>query len=296
MWHAFLVALGAGLWATDTIFRHPLVQQISPFTIVYFEHIFATVFSFVFLMLTPARKHFFLSPSGFFGAAFVGILGSAIATVLFTLSFQFVNPSVSILLQKTQPIFVIFLSAVFLNEKITKGFLIWASLAMGAAYFISFPNGIHQLEIGSPDALGTFFAVFAAFLWAVSTVVGKSTLKKAPTQVLAFWRFAFGLITLYALSFRVEPMRMEIPFVPGESDVMRSLFLMALVPGFIGVSLYYKGLSKVKASTATLLELSFPVVAVAVNAYFLHLHLSATQLIAGAVLLISMIGATYVRG
>jgi drug/metabolite transporter (DMT)-like permease len=65
---------------------------------------------------------------------------------------------------------------------------------------------------------------------------------------------------------------------------------MAIIPGFLGVLLYYRGLKKVRASSATLLELSFPLTAVAINSIFLNLHLTTLQSFAALALLISMIG------
>ncbi|MBC7396040.1 MAG: DMT family transporter, partial [Bdellovibrionales bacterium] len=111
-----------------------------------------------------------------------------------------------------------------------------------------------------------------------------------PPNVLTFWRFAFGLLALYLLSRRVDQVRIEIPFVPHELPVVRSLFLMALLPGFIAVALYYRGLGKVPASVATILELSFPLVAIGINSYFLGFQLSPVQLLGAAALLASMTG------
>ena len=137
-----------------------------------------------------------------------------------------------------------------------------------------------------------FFCTLAAALWAVSTTVGKIALKKTPAPVLSFWRFFFGLIALYALSKRLDVMQIEIPFVPGQPGALRSLFIMALIPGFLGVSIYYAGLKKVPASAATILELSFPICALGVNAYFLHFHLTQTQWIAAGALILSMVGVS----
>ena len=155
----FFVAIGAALWATDTLFRHPLVQEISPFTIVYFEHIFATLIAIVFLLCTKDRKQFWMGPKEFMAAGFVGVFGSAVATVLFTLSFRLINPSVAILLQKTQPIFVILLSFLVLGETLSGLFFFWAGLACLAAYFVSFPGGMNFNEIHASEATGCFFAL-----------------------------------------------------------------------------------------------------------------------------------------
>ena len=292
MRYALLVVLGSALWATDAIFRHPLVQQISPFTIVFFEHIFATAISFIVLMMSKERRSFFIGSKEFFVSAFVGIFGSAVATVLFTMSFQLINPSVAILLQKIQPIFVILFSYLFLGETLSLIFFFWATIALVSAFFLSFPLRINFSDFKSSTAMGCSFSILAAFLWAASTTAGKFALQKTPAIVLSFWRFAFGLMALYALSRRFDVMQVEIPFVPGQPGVLRSLFIMALIPGFLGVSLYYAGLKKISASTATILELSFPVSAVAMNFYFLNIHLTAIQYSAASALILAMVGVS----
>jgi drug/metabolite transporter (DMT)-like permease len=292
MRYPLFVAIGAALWASDALFRQPLVQQLSPFTIVYFEHIFATLISFVALMCSKERKQILLGGKEFFAAAFVGVFGSAVATVLFTMSFQLINPSVAILLQKIQPIFVILLSFIFLGETLSRYFFLWATLAFVAAYYMSFPSGFAPSDIQQATATGCFVAILAAILWSISTVAGKVVLKKTPASVLSFWRFAFGLIAMYALSRRLDTMKLEIPFVPEQHAVMRSLFLMALIPGFFALRIYYSGLKKIPASAATILELSFPVCAIAVNAYFLNFHLTNVQLLSAGVLVLAMVGVS----
>lgn len=291
MWNALFVVIGASLWATDTLFRHPLVHQISPLTIVYFEHVFATIVSLIWVLSTQ-KKNIWIGWKKLLSAAFVGVLGSAVATVLFTTSFQLMNPTVTILLQKLQPVMVIFLSNLFLGEKTSRAFWIWAGIAFTSAFLMSFPHGFHFGLVREASTLGCIFALLAAGLWAISTVVGKSLLKNTESSVLSFWRFAFGLCALYFLVQKTEQSRIEIPFIPGEPSVLRSLIYMALIPGFIGVSLYYKGLAKVQASSATLLELSFPLTAVFINSYFLGFHLNTVQLIAAGALLVSLVGVS----
>ena len=219
------------------------------------------------------------------GAIFIGIIGSALATVFFTMSFQFVNPSISILLQKTQPIVVILLSWIFLGEKLSLRFFIWGALALVSAFFISFPHGISHDEIHDANFSGVILALIASLFWAISTVIGKVTLKRMPSSHLTLWRFLFGFITLWILLYFVPQSRIEIPIVTVDSSVMLSLYFMALVPGFIGVTLYYRGLTRIKASNATLLELAFPLCAVFINSRFLNLHLENTQLFSGLILL-----------
>lgn len=288
MLNAIFVVLGAALWATDTLFRHPMTQQISPLSIVFMEHAFALMIAAVSVFIFQRSKvKLDLVPMA--GAATIGILGSALATVFFTMSFQMVNPSVSILLQKTQPIIVILLSWMFLGERLSIQFFIWAIVALISAFFLSFPHGFSWTEMQDANFSGVLLALIASLFWAISTLIGKFTLKKMPGSHLTLWRFFFGFITLWSILYFAPQSRIEIPLITIDSSVMKSIFFMALVPGFLGVTLYYQGLSRLKASVATLLELAFPLCAVFINSRFLNFHLENIQLFSGAVLILSII-------
>ena len=289
MRNALFVFLGAGLWATDTLFRQPLMHDLSALTIVYFEHIIATVASLIWVLFF-ARREFFMGFTQTLGAVLIGAFGSVLATLCFTESFRFVNPSVSILLQKIQPLIVIGLSWLFLGEKITRTFFLWATLALISAFFLSFPDGFRIQTLLSQANYGAALAILAAVLWAASTVIGKASLGRANPAALSFWRFASGLILLLVMMRRFPSTQIEVPFVWGQWPVLRSIAYMAIIPGFFGVYLYYQGLKKVSASSATLLELSFPLTAVVINTMFLDLHLGKIQILAACSLLISMIG------
>lgn len=284
MLNSIFVVFGAALWATDTLFRHPMAQQISPLSIVFMEHAFALLISATWVFLFHRKKlHLDLFPV--IGAASIGIIGSALATVLFTMSFQYVNPTVSILLQKIQPVIVILLSWLFLGEKLSVRFFIWGTLALISAFFLSFPHGISSHEIQDANMAGVLLALVAALFWAISTVIGKVTLKHMSGSHLTLWRFFFGFLTLWIALNIIPQFKMEIPLIVVDSSVMRSIFFMALVPGFLGVTLYYRGLTRLKASVATILELAFPLCAIFVNSYFLNLHMENAQLLAAGALL-----------
>jgi drug/metabolite transporter (DMT)-like permease len=295
MINSLFVVLGAALWAADTLFRHPMIQQISPLTIVFLEHVAVLGMSAVPLLLLR-QNPFKLTQTQWAGAFLVGALGSAIATLLFTASFQFVNPTVAILLQKVQPLIVVSLSFLFLGERPKPLFWGWAGLALVAAFFMSFPDGISLAELHMADESGSFrgagLALSAAGIWAVSTVIGKSILRTVPSETLSFWRFGFGLLACSVFVTMSQQTRMEIPFVMADTSILKSIFWMGAIAGFLGVGLYYRGLSKIPASVATLLELSFPLAAMWINSQFLDLHLNGVQLSSALFLMIAMIGVS----
>ena len=117
----WFVTLAAVLWAMDAPFRKYLTTQLSSTSIVLMEHILIAVCVLPLLLprLNELRN---LTWREWLSVIFIGFGGSALATVLFTQSFHYLNPTVSILLQKLQPLIAIGLAAFVLEERLSKNF------------------------------------------------------------------------------------------------------------------------------------------------------------------------------
>lgn len=282
-----LVGLAALLWATDAVVRYPLVQRgVDPVLIVFFDHCLGVALLTPYLFLKHAKTTAKITVAQWAGLFVLGGGGSALATVLFTASFQYVNPSVSILLQKFQPILVVLLAMLFLGERPKRGFYLWAGIALAAGLVISFPDlNFNFIGEYSLSSRGTFYALGAAALWGLSTVVGKGVVGKLPPMVVTYWRFVFGLVTLGGMllfSRSSFTLPLDDPFI------LRSFLYLALVPGLIALILYYQGMRRTAATTTTFMELLFPVGAVAINTFYLKTPLLPAQAAAALVLLFAV--------
>lgn len=111
-----LVAVGAAFWGTDGVLRVPLLEDMSPPAIVFGEHLALLLYSVPAVVLGWRAFRSF-GASHWISLLIIGWGGSALATLLFTASFAVGNPTVAILLQKTQPLFAIVLSSVLLRER-----------------------------------------------------------------------------------------------------------------------------------------------------------------------------------
>lgn len=289
---ALLIGLAALLWATDAVIRYPLVHRgIDPVLIVFFDHCLGVALLTPYLFFRYGRKALRIKPAQWTALFVVGGGGSALATVLFTASFQYVNPSVSILLQKLQPILVVFLAMLFLGERPHRGFYLWAGIALISGIAISFPD-FNFSFLGGPtlESRGSLYALAAAALWGLSTVVGKGVVGKLPPLVVTYWRFVFGLVTLAGiLLFSQTPL--ALPTGSGllsDPFVLRSFLYLALVPGLTALILYYQGMRRTPATTTTFMELLFPVGAVAMNTIYLKIPLLPGQAVAAFILLFSV--------
>lgn len=290
-----LVFAAAALWATDAPFRTHLTQGLDSNFIVLGEHVVSCLIAIPILFFNWANLKN-ISAREWLAILFIGVFGSALAAVAFTESFHYVNPSVSIVLQKIQPLIAIALAWWILGERMHKNFWLWTVVALGAAYLVSFPNLVPQLyegEIFNPNVIGSLLALTAAALWGASTVFGKYVLRTAAFQTLASLRFVVGLIFLVILN-AAQGTFPAAGTVTG-TDVF-FLIIVALTSGVFSLFLYYYGLQFTKASIATIAELGFPLAAVFVNAYFIpgnqaagtYFGLYAAQWIGTALLFLAM--------
>lgn len=278
---SLFIALAAILWATDALFRLPLVQALSAQAIVFTEHLLALGFV-VPLIMRYGRLIRRLTAREWWAVIFIGVAASVLATFAFTASFNYVSPSVSILLQKTQPLFTFLVALVFLRERLPSRFWLWAGLAIVGAYLISFPELTPALSLYASGLTGVLLALLAAALWGSATVFGRFLLHRLPFPAVTALRFVVAL--------PVAGLLLVASGRTGELGVisMRDLVYLIIImlgPGFGAMYLYYRGLEVTKASVSAILELTWPLAAVLLNWIFLHQVLTPVQIIGGVVLI-----------
>lgn len=287
------------LWATDAIFRLPLAQALDAATIIFLEHVICVVATFP-LFYLKRKEVRALGARGWLAIAFVGVMGSALGTYFFTASYKFINPSVTILLQKLQPIFAVMGARLVLREKPHRSFYAWAVVALLASAMVSLPelwtleearNFFPSLRVQNEARdKGIAFALSAAFVWGLGTVFGKWITARVSFPVTSFLRFAFGLLGIIALLLSglfvtSVPLGNLYVYFHSDAQALQAILYMGLVPGVLAMYLYYAGLKQTKASVATFAELFFPVASIAVNWSVLGQALVAVQLAGMALLL-----------
>lgn len=286
----FLVILACLFWGMDTLIRYPLVERgINPVTIVFYEHCLLTLI-FSTGLIGSIRRIGELKIADVFSFFVIGGLGSAIATVAFTESFQYLNPSLVILLQKLQPVVAIMLASIVLKEEVQKQFIIWAGVCLVGGLLVSSPDieRFYSLTVNNFNAVSSDVALkgyglvgISILCWGATTAFGKRlSMAGFDTKAIMGGRFITGLLVL-------------IPFVqwnknlilPAGEDYLRIL-VMVLISGALAMWLYYQGLKKLSAKTTAVLEMFFPFFAIIVNWIFLGKQLTELQLIGGAILII----------
>jgi drug/metabolite transporter (DMT)-like permease len=253
-----LVAVAAALWGLDAWIRAPLARSTAVATIVFGEHLVLVVLTLPFLagavaaLLRLGWRHVL--------AAFViGAGSSTVATILFTQAFveghDFVTP---VVLQKVQPVIAVVAAGVVLGERPRARFAFYFVPALVGAWLIGVPHPLHPTVHGLKP---TFYALGAAALWALGTVLGRYLARDMRFEHVATLRFAFGLpASAVALLVLGTP-----AFASGHDTFW--IGVLAFVTGFLALGLYYYGLRRTPAVAASLAELAFPVSAILVG-YF----------------------------
>jgi drug/metabolite transporter, DME family len=274
----WLVALAAALWGTDALLRAPLAGALPASTIVFWEHVIIVL---VLVPLLPAALRAFRAASHRDRAALVviGAGASAVATALFTEAFRFGDPVAPVVLQKLQPLIAVAVAAVLLGERVRSGYWLFAVPALAGAWFMALRDPFSA----APQALtAALLAVGAAALWALGTVLGRLVGARMAPRDVTVLRFAIGLpASAVVLAVDGGPLAVT----PAQ---LGPLVLLALVPGLLGLALYYVGLRTTPAARATLAELAFPVTAVLVGVAFLGAQPVWTQWLGLAVVVASV--------
>lgn len=282
------VGLSAILWGFDGVFLTPQLGGLDVVYVVFILHLLP--FLLMNLFFYKEYRHlkqmhradiltFFLI--SFFGGA-IGTL--AIVKALFLMNFN--NLSVVVLLQKLQPVFAIALAAIILKEKLKQRYLLWASIAIIAGYFLTFGFSLPDFDSGSTTIHASLLALLAAFSFGSSTVFSKRILGNFSFVTSTFYRYGFTSLIMLVIMLLIGDFN---SFVDTSQRQWFFIILIGLTTGSGAIFLYYYGLRKIKAMTATISELMFPVSAVVFD-YLLNKNvLQPIQWLAAAIMVFAII-------
>lgn len=284
---AMAVVLAALLWSVDGLLRLKLYTLPAP-VVVFWEHLLGFII-LAFLVAKSWKKFKDLTKKQWLAIALVALLSGALGTILYTAALgqvQYIPFSVVVLLQQLNPIFAIITATLLLREKLDRKFLLLAVLALVGAYLVTFPSLTVNLSTGAGTVIAALMAVGAAAAWGVGTAFSKYALKGTSSLHISTLRFAFTIVFAFL-------------FVLGTGSVAavgalsweQFGYLVAITfsTGMVALLIYYYGLQRVSASSASILELAWPLSSVIIGWLFLQQGLTWTQAI-GAIVLV---GTTY---
>ena len=206
------IIFAALLWSTDALLRQSL-YTISPLLIITLEHGIGA------LIFLPLIKKFWseikkLSQSDWASMLWISLLGGICGTYFYTKALSYVgyiDLSVVVLLQKFQPVFAMSLAAIILKERLSKQYIMLATMAIIGGYFITF-GGKPLPNWNDNSLIAALFALLAAFCWGSSTAIGKKALVNLHYSAVTGLRLAITTVIsfLIILIFNLEVLSLSL--------------------------------------------------------------------------------------
>ncbi len=285
------IGLSAIMWGFDGVVLTPRLYNLDVGYVVFMLHMIPFLLMNLFLFRQYNELKYF-TKQDYITFSLVALFGGAIGTIaivkaLFLVQFQ--QLTVVVLLQKLQPIFAITLAAILLKEKIKKDFILWASLAIVASYFLTFGLRIPDLSADRNTINASLLAVLAAFSFGSSTVFSKSLLRRHNFVTATFFRYGFTALfmLIYIIAFsQYEQIRFTTPLN------WLFLILIGVTTGSGAIFIYYYGLKRVRAMAATISELLFPISAIFFDYIVNGSYLSPIQFLAAGVMVFALVKIT----
>ncbi|MFX1286725.1 MAG: DMT family transporter [Promethearchaeota archaeon] len=275
--------------------------------IVTTEHIIGAFIITPLILLRRGKDHFISILRHFEKREWISIifvsLGSGLGLYFFLISFALGNPTVAILLQKSQPLITLLVAMIILKERPTKFYYIAILFSIAGIFLIAFEDPF-QITL-SFEALAALCSIIAAIFWGSNTVFGRILTEKADYWDITTFRYIGGAVILIFFNFLVfaytpdnfNALSASFTTFPQffESDlgipmlgILCIIYSAILTGGIIPLALYYFGLRWSKASVGGLAELSFPLLAIFINFIFLGFGLTPTQIL-GAIILFGVV-------
>jgi drug/metabolite transporter (DMT)-like permease len=281
----WLVAIGAGLWGTESAWRIPL-NDLFPNVdvIVWWEHVilFACAVPFIAPRLGELAR---VRWQALAWLVFSGVAGSAVGTIFFALALKHGDPTVVNVVLNIQPLLSTTAAIIFFRDRIGRMFLVWATIAIAAGMVLVGLRPGFELAID----LGIVYALVCALFWGLSTVAGRGVMVDMSLELASGMRIVVGLVTMSAIvaarglvsadglwpaGARAEPVK-----------AVLWLLALAILSGGVPLVVYFAGLARTRASTAGYFEMMQTLVAAGITWVFFHHPLAWWQCIAGAVLI-----------
>jgi drug/metabolite transporter (DMT)-like permease len=210
----------------------------------------------------------------------LSLLGTALPMLLYFVALARIPASTTMLLYRTEPIFVILLSATVLRQHVAPRVWLLTVLAVACSYLIA-AGQLAPPPLQSDAAQGALLVLAATALYAVATLLGKGLLDKIPPLTLVWLRFSLALPVLVLL-FGAQAAA-AIPALKGQDIVW--LVWMGSVSSGLTFVFYYKGMQASNAILASVMTLLGPVTGLALSVFLLHESFNAVQVIGIAGLL-----------
>jgi drug/metabolite transporter (DMT)-like permease len=237
---------------------------------------FASILFFCFFILSNRKKDLKIIAKKWKLILVISTL-AIMGSILWSYSIFYSGPNQVSFIFQFNTVFTVFLGIAILKERFKKMESLGIFIAIIGVLILTYSNG--ELNF-----ISTVFTLCSAFFYSLANLIVKIYVKKIDPMTLACGRsfFVFLLFLLYSIiTNRIQTSIPSISFFYA--------FLGGLTGAFIGFTLFFKALEKIKISKVVSIRSIDPLFTVIFSFFILSLIPTANQLLGGILIVIGVI-------
>lgn len=203
--------------------------------------------------------------------ALLGLL-LAIHWVTFFKAIQVSTVAIGLLSFSTFPVFTTFMEPYLFNEKLRLRDIIIALIAFGGISLV-----VPEFKLENNITQGVLWGIASGFTFSILSILNRKYVKQYSSIVIAFYQDAIASIILAPFLFIIKP-------ILNTNDIIL-LIILGIVFTALTHTLFIKGLTKVKAQTASIITCLEPVYGIAFAALILNEIPEARVLLGGLIII-----------
>lgn len=263
------------IWSSLEITGKLVGVGIDPFTLTAWRFVIGGLVLLPFAISKVRADKLDLKLSSILHIGSLGILNVCVSMLLLQLSIYYGKASLSAVIISINPVFVSFFAALLIKEKLSKTQIASMVLGIVGLLIIIFYEHDFANDAFASVKLGIVFAVLAAISFGVWTVLTKSAVSKYGNTFTNSISFLVGGLCLMAINLAVGN---QLIFHLSARNIILMSYLGCVITG-IAYLLYFQGMKRIKAGTASTYFFLKPVIAYLLAYLFLKETLSWVQLV-----------------
>lgn len=244
-YHFFLL-LAVLFWSGNFVVGRYISNEISPIELSFYRWFFVFIVLIPYYFFNFAKINTYIKEY-FFKLTFFGFISVALFNTLVYLGLQTTTATNALLINSSTPIIIIILSSLILKKHLNKIEILGVFIStLGVIYVILKGNLSEILNLSITS--GDLWILFAAFIWALYSVL----LKYKPQEIKAF-DFLF-LIVLFGIFFLVLLFFISgfnfNPIIYENDKVLNTLIYIVIFPSILSFYFWNKGIGAIGANKA----------------------------------------------
>ncbi|MEM2100473.1 MAG: EamA family transporter [Thermoproteota archaeon] len=264
------VSVAAVIWGFNGVIVNRV--PLNAYATAFFRVLFASLVLTPLLLLTR-RREAFQAAGAWRSMLALGLLLSMGWAFLFQ-SMRLIAVADAVLLNYMAPVFVAFLSPLFLRERVEKPVILALAMCMVGMLMISYGYGLQTVGL---NMLGVVYGLLAGLAYAGFIILSKKTLANCSSLTVASYSYLASTLILSPTLLNMNP------------SLNLSSWVLLLILGVFNtafaVTLYLKGLKLIKAQKAVVFTYLEPVSAAVAGFLLLGQQLTLQTLIGGLMIL-----------